>query len=279
MTVQAIRNTPAIYADVVEVTPAMASEWLAQDDPNRTIKWRNVDDIARDLVAGTFDLNGETIKIDRNGALIDGRHRCLAIERTGISARVLVVFGLAPEAIKTVDLGSARTIGDQLGMVGEKHAPQLGALARRLVAYYANGERLVATAAATHPEMRALIAGPHGDAMRAAVDVAVSMYRKVDARVSTIAQSYYLCSEIDPDLTRELFVTKFRDGENMTKGDPVLALRARLRQMADDKDALVEPRQLAYFHRAWNHTRDGVRVSMMRGPAEGWNWRNLEMPR
>ncbi len=62
--------------------------------------------------------NGDPIRFDIDEILRDGQHRLEAAVRAGETIEVLVVYGLAPQAQETMDLGRKRTVADALQMRG-----------------------------------------------------------------------------------------------------------------------------------------------------------------
>src|SRR5690606_39031073 len=79
---------------------------------------------------GAWQITGEAIKFDTNGALADGQHRLSAVVESGASVDMLVVRGVAPEAQTVMDSGAKRTASDALTLVGQKHPAVLAAAAR-----------------------------------------------------------------------------------------------------------------------------------------------------
>lgn len=102
------------------ITPSRAEQLLARMPVNRRLKPERVKVLVSAMVAGDFDpYNGESIKIDAEGNLIDGQHRLQAIVNSRIPSEMLVVRGVQPTAIYTVDTGVARSLNDALTINGE----------------------------------------------------------------------------------------------------------------------------------------------------------------
>jgi hypothetical protein len=95
------------------VTPSWAKEILeTRNNRNRPLNMNHVKDHIREIQTGKWMRNGEAIKFDWNGELGDGQHRLKAIEMTGISMKMLVVYNVDPEAFKTYDSGMNRKVAD-----------------------------------------------------------------------------------------------------------------------------------------------------------------------
>ena len=102
---------------VVElITPEMAKEYLTHNEHNpRKANRLQVEAYARDLAAGKWQLNGETIVFDANGDLKNGQHRLMAIVKANTPAYVVVVRGIDPN-ITAFDYQKPRRLADQHGM-------------------------------------------------------------------------------------------------------------------------------------------------------------------
>lgn len=104
----------------ITVTPQIAQILLEHNPENRRIKAPSLEGMMRDLTAGKWDLNGETIKVSSEGFLNDSQHRQLNCLLTGLPYESVIVFGLTRDSKRTVDIGGKRTAADRAGMRGEK---------------------------------------------------------------------------------------------------------------------------------------------------------------
>jgi hypothetical protein len=101
----------------VDVTPETAFNMLLTNDNNRKVNDTTVSRYISDMRAGAWRKNGETLKFDRTGQLIDGQHRLEAVFYSGLTVRMAVAFNVEPEAKATVDTGDARRPHDQMAIV------------------------------------------------------------------------------------------------------------------------------------------------------------------
>lgn len=69
---------------------------------------------AEDMAAGRWKENGETIKFDSEGRLIDGQHRLAAVVRANTPIQFFVVRGLDNSVMDTIDYGVKRSIENAL---------------------------------------------------------------------------------------------------------------------------------------------------------------------
>lgn len=93
------------------ITPDMAQEYLKYNTENyRSINKSRVISYANDMKAGKWQLNGEGIKFDSNGRLIDGQHRLQAIVHANVPVDMLVIRNV-PTGTNLFDIGSGRSLG------------------------------------------------------------------------------------------------------------------------------------------------------------------------
>ena len=99
----------------------------ANYERQRGMRRRHVEALAREMTAGRFELNGETIKLSPDGRLLDGQHRLAAVVEADIPVEMTVTRGVAESAFRTIDRGRVRSIGDYLQHSGYKSGTSLGA--------------------------------------------------------------------------------------------------------------------------------------------------------
>lgn len=124
-----------------KISPHMARDMLETSGGNRPIKQAKVAAYARDMAAGNWDDNGETIIFDINGALVNGHHRLLACVKADAPFRTLIVEGVSPDARKTIDTGASRTVADTLGFHGYQNTAQISAIVRVLMSLHVGRPR------------------------------------------------------------------------------------------------------------------------------------------
>lgn len=101
--------------EIVNITPAMASEWLKLNITNRRLRRSVVDGIKSALVRGEYIPTHQGIAFSEDGVLLDGQHRLTAISelRDGMFP-MLVARGVSNDAFKVMDIGLKRTAADSL---------------------------------------------------------------------------------------------------------------------------------------------------------------------
>ncbi len=112
---------PEGYACWIDITPAMAANWLNNNFGNRPVSDDVVLAYARDMINGTWRATHQGIAFNDEDRLIDGQHRLRAIVRANVTVRMMVTFGLPSKIAGTemtmmdcVDRGRTRSVSDQL---------------------------------------------------------------------------------------------------------------------------------------------------------------------
>lgn len=100
------KDSNGITTQVLALTPATAKAWVnVATNTNRTLRKSRVEQYAADMKAGRWQLNGEAIKFDNTGRLLNGQHRLHAIVLADVTVKMLVVSGLDPNTQTTMDTG------------------------------------------------------------------------------------------------------------------------------------------------------------------------------
>lgn len=103
-----------IIAEVMTITPTDATQWLRANRNNRPVRKRHVEFLAQEILNGNWQMNGQPIVIADDEQVLDGQHRLFAIIEAGKTIQSLVVYGITPDAFKTIDTGAVRTGADAL---------------------------------------------------------------------------------------------------------------------------------------------------------------------
>lgn len=255
--------TPEPTARVVLLTPELAAHLLDRNPRNRKVSNRNYSIVRRAIQNGEWRLNGEAIKIDKNGLMSDGQHRCLAVVDTGIPIRTFLVEGLESDTQDTMDTGKSRGIADILAIRGEKNAAALAAAIRRVYLFESHGLRAATMSSypttnheclayyAEHPELADLIIPSKRVATAAKVPASlVSLLMHVFAQVNAEDADY--------------FFDHLATGEDLTHGHPIQVLRESLRKLYDSKGTTNQTYLCALVVKAWNKFRAGETVGTLK---------------
>jgi len=263
---------------VENITPELAKEYLAQNTHNRNIRQRTVLAYAHDMASGNWRWNGEGIKFDKNGWLIDGQHRLLAIIRSGVTIRMLVVRGLCEGAQSTLDTGVNRQFADILKLRGEKSCASLAAAVRSVHLWDSGVRRLSQGGAAAtvsqlletldcHPWLREVM--PEIDRVR----------KNSHLPASVLGGLYLAFTQIDPE-DAEFFFGELGSKMNQDSPQPIFMLQ---KSLEDNYRNVKGARNTTYLAaitvKAWNAFRAGDDIGVLRWRAGGANPESFPEPK
>ena len=106
-----------IEVSIISFSPEQARKILNSINiGNRKISESRVNEYKKDMEAGNWRFNGDAIRIDENGILIDGQHRMQTVVTSGMDCEFLVIKGIRSDSKHTIDTGKGRTGGDALSI-------------------------------------------------------------------------------------------------------------------------------------------------------------------
>lgn len=122
-----------ITIEVKDVTPVMARDVLANHNGiNRKINESHWRALMRNMENKTWRFNGDTIRFNKDGDLIDGQHRLTALSKCDKTLPMIIIKGFDKEVIKTIDQEiKPRNLGDLLSMDGVKNANNVASCINR----------------------------------------------------------------------------------------------------------------------------------------------------
>lgn len=245
-----------ITTEIVKVTPAIAEKMLGRNVRNRHISARAVNRYRRSMERGEWIVTGEAIKFAASGDLIDGQHRLAAVIASGKTVNMMVVKGLPSGSQNVMDTGRARTVGDQLGIAKYADPSALAAAARVCILYETNrlglGNLKGGGDAPSTPQVLEFVEG--NTMLGFTVSRARTISKGCDLRPAVAAMCFYELMKIDDAKAQEFF-DRLADGVNLPAGSPILALRARLRALRDERAWLPSGALVSLVFRTWNAWR------------------------
>ena len=246
----------------VTITPEMAHDLLGGNTNNRHLHERHVRRLVAALEDGRWRFNGESIKIARDGTLVDGQHRLVACVRTGIPIETLVVHGVDPDAYTTIDIGAKRTTSDALSREGIKNASAVSGALRWILALKSGKAHIGNIILDPDQVLEEYMKLKN-------IDASVGVYHTVQHLISPspAIALHYLFAEKDAPRADD-FYSDLSSGIGLRDGDPVLSLRNKLieAKIKNRMKRLVTPSEtIALVIRAWNARRTGRRLSLIKG--------------
>ena len=239
-----------VIANTETIGPAEARDLLSKNFKNRHLRKPLVRQLRRDIEAGRWVVNGETIKIAEDGALIDGQHRLQAVVEADKPITTLVVRGLPPETQETVDTGSHRTFGDTLRLRGEEHYYTLAAVVRMAWLMDVYGKPTAGgVVVPTFGDLAAYLA--KNPDLRQAAHLGLYGPRSVlHIPGSLTGALYFEMARIDKELADEFWRQLFEN--DATKGSAVHVIREQLLRDTEKPHRMSVMYRAAILIKAWN---------------------------
>jgi hypothetical protein len=249
----------ALKVNVENITPQRAERILEQNDGNRSIASAVVDKYARDIKAGAWVLNGQTIKIGQTGRLLDGQHRCAAAIKAGRAFDAIVVEGLDESVFDTFDLGARRSLGEILQDRNEINTSTLAAVLRQAW-LFENGFMQYRTISPTVAELLDFL--QHHSEIRESVRLAHKV-RDIVAPAIACALHFFF-AQVHKSKADE-FVARLGDGVNLGEFSPIRRLRERLnKDRGSRKREMSDAEKAAIIIKAWNALRLGQHLRALK---------------
>lgn len=245
-------------AELVEIQPEEARRMLERNPENN----RKISDVAvarygRLMAAGMWQVNGETIKIRKDGWILDGQHRLWACFNSGASFKTWIIRGLDADVFGTIDTGRPRSAGDVLTIAGEEFGRDLASVIQWKWRYDRGAIKAGNIYAAPH-ELRAVLAKFPGlrDGMKTAGELSRLLPRSITGWL------HYEFHERDAAMAGGLFEF-LRTGVGAVETDPAYRLRETLlRQDRSKRRSSVDARA-AMVIKTWNAMRAGRSIGLL----------------
>lgn len=189
---------------------------------------------------------------------------------------MVVVRGLTPDVMPTVDAGAKRTYSDALKLAGEENTATLAAVCRRAVMWERGMRTNTGAIRPTPLEMDDWLA--RNPEIRTSAELANRLASRERLPASVIGLCHWLFSQIDPEAATWFFL-RVADGDGLAATDPIAVLRNRVTRLRLSGGRINETEGLALTIRAWNAHRDGSSRTKLQMPKGGLTNENFPEPR
>ena len=210
------------------ITPAIAAGWLETcNTRNRSIRRAHVTRLARDMKDGKWvGDNGEAVRFDTHGRLVDGQHRLTACVESGTAITSLVVRDVPDSAYSTINIGRGKSVADFLHPEGHKNAIHLAATAKLVtmwmqdnLPYMRDGSKFPTT-----PEVLETLANNPGISDSVSFVVGISQLKRL-LTPSFGSFLHYVATQTHNNALVSAFLERVANGLSMTPTDPAYQLR------------------------------------------------------
>lgn len=250
-------------SELTLVTPEMAAQWLSNNPSNRNVREKVVDMYARDMANEKWLVTGDSVRLDKSGALLDGQHRLNAVVKSGVSVLMYVTSGLDKSAQAVMDMPLRRAPSDNLHMQGELNASTLVAVVRLAIAH----ERGITIGRSAMPLSSSEIyewvqCNPE---VREATAIAVRHSKKILCSPSLVGFSSWLIWEtVGNWYDVDEFWAAASEKIGLRHGDPVIALTNRFVQDKAQHKRIPAVAVMSAIVRAWNLRRVGKTMTLVK---------------
>lgn len=251
------------YVRLETITPQQAEEYLKHMPLNRRLRQRHLAVLTEEIRAGRWQVNGETIKFNRDGYLIDGQHRLAAVVKAATAITTYVVRDLHDQMKETIDLGLKRSPEDILGLQGYANPSHMAAAARWIWRYQTG-------------QMENYRVNPSIDILKQVIDMYPTLkeslfygqYLRQYIPRSLGTALHCLMALSSATITEDLY-RGIKEGENLTRASPVYLVRQRLINNLQHKARLPSYEIAAIMIKAFNACKEGKHIQSLRWGSAG----------
>lgn len=262
------------------VTPALAETWLATMGRNRHLSTTRVEAYTKFMKDGLWIYDGDPIRFNQDGELVDGQHRLWALVEANYTTQFLVVRGVSREAFATMNTGKTRSFSDIMSV----EYPEIPSIVRtgtvvQVIYRWSIGRRgsTLSSSGANQAIPNAVLLA----FFEANKDTIVRVVREGGRvighvhgmTITTAAIGLWAFEKIDSEDATDFF-DKLMTGRGLESGSPILAYRnwiARNMQGASTNARVPLDMGVALLIKAWNAYRDGTEVTNLRWRRGGAN--------
>tara|TARA_R100001443_G_scaffold107715_1_gene117716 strand:+ start:5059 stop:5922 length:864 start_codon:yes stop_codon:yes gene_type:complete len=258
---------------VEQITPDFAERVLeTKNTKNRSFKPANLKRLISSIDNGEWTITNQGIAFDKEGNLLDGQHRLLAIIKTGKTLPIMVARNMNPKIFNCIDTGSARTAADGLFIKGSAKSKHLAAGIKVYLLYhtYPRGtwrNVVVPTHVEIHDEYER-----QKELWDKIMDQMAIYHRKFHCFNLSVGVPLYklvLEKNYSVKILSEFF-TQFSEGTNLEIDNPILSFRNQMMQKGFRvRGSFYQRYQLNAFIRLFNfHVNATKKTRFMAPPSD-----------
>jgi len=255
------------------ITPELAGDLLRLNGRNRPISDSYVNRYANDMKSGKWKFAGGSIAISKEGLIIDGQKRLLAIINSGCAQTFNIQTGLVPDSFDVMDTGQPRSASDTVAVAGYKNHGAIAG-ASKIIITYDRGKLKAATQSGTNLNREKITNNDVLQFIEKKADIELleeaatignkCTYKAKFFSPSTYAAFFYLFAQKDRDLAY-LFFEMLSTGENISKTSYsfIYLLRQKLINSMQSNMKFNTTDKYALLIKAWNYARKGKEISVL----------------
>jgi len=274
-----------------------AEQLLGTNVHNRSVREGRVRNYAVDMLTGNWLETGDAIKIAKDGSMLDGQHRLLAIlKATGddivrlgtkeykpnknLKVWFNLARGLDKSSQRAMDIGAGRSLADVLHLeYGETNTNNLASIIRIIHSWESGYRKQIAKRELATNATILSFYEKDPDTFRVLTATVKREGKYIPLAPSVLALCHYILEERDVNDAEEFFA-RLADGQGLFKNDPIYELRERLRDLRDERGA--GHRYIAYtlalVIKAWNAYRQNEKINILSFKMGGKNPESFPEP-
>lgn len=232
---------------------------------NRKISLPRVIRMARDMTNDNWRDTGVAVMVDKDGFVLDGQHRLLAIFASGIKQTMIILNDATNEDQLVTDTGRPRTTGDQLSIRGTTNGRQASAGATLLLRWRA-GQIMNSVFQPTMSEIVQLVEST--PAFQEAATLSMRLNKHIrHAPMPALVAFYVEATEVASTEDRDTFFARLQDGADLSPQHPILTLRNTWSRYSPDRPVpfRMVGRLWQMIH-AWHKWQNDDKISVLRVP-------------
>lgn len=245
-------------AKLETITPEKALELLVENNMNRSVTYRLVERIAEEITAGRWQVNGDAIRIAEDGTILDGQHRLMAIEKSGIAVETFIVYNLKKECFSTINTNCrSRSSSDVLSIAKETNCTTL-ATALNWVCRYSDESLISKKHYSIADQQETLVKHPE---IRKSVGLAMQVKNRLLPSAPT-AFLHYMFHQKDAELA-DIFINGISGGYDVKYSNFRLFNEKLIRNFT--AKVKIDRNEIVILGvKAWNATRQNLSLKVLR---------------
>lgn len=246
------------------VTPELAAYFLTINKNIRPLNEAIYLPYKESMDKGQWDFNGETLKFDEKGKMVDGQNRCTACVLSGKPFMTSIIYGI--KSALNVDRGGIRKVDQIIAAEGFAANPKtMSAMINYLHAYADAGSKgFITVGHGRHPltmEDRMKFAKSNAKALNHSINVTEKARKQFNNPSLHAALHFVFAQEAGVEAADD-FYTKLILGNGLSLDDPIYHLRERLHRVKREGNKEKGINQNAgLIIKGWNYYISGKRVT------------------